>query len=182
MVQLILIVTFLSMLPSLANSAEPSSLPSSIHITADKLDYVKDPKNPNEPAVMVLTGKVVVTQNNSRLMSDRIVITERSVQDRVIEAVGTKDQPVLFEHLPEPAPTSAKKSAPVKGQAERITTETNNETVVLQGNAILTQEQDKLSAQTIFYNKTSGKYQAFSPPSATLSNPSRVQLIFNPKP
>lgn len=173
------------------NSGKPSlptSLPSSVHIEADHLEYIESTSVPltaiaKSPKV-ILTGNVIISHVESKLWADRVEVSEKPTTaspERIFFAQGKSANLVRFQHRPLPTPGSPT-PALVHGQAERITYNPDLQDFLLQGKSELRQFQDHISANSIHYSAMTGKYTAESatPSSISPKSSSRVNIIFYP--
>ncbi|WP_333880278.1 lipopolysaccharide ABC transporter substrate-binding protein LptA [Atlantibacter hermannii] len=104
--------------------------------------------------VVTFTGNVVVTQGTIKINADKVVVT-RPGGERGKEVIDGYGKPATFYQMQD-------NGKPVKGHADTMHYELQNDFVVLTGNAFLEQLDSNIKGDKITYLVKEQKMQAFS--------------------
>ncbi|MDF7679261.1 lipopolysaccharide ABC transporter substrate-binding protein LptA [Enterobacteriaceae bacterium ESL0689] len=116
--------------------------------------------------VVTFTGNVVVTQGTIKVNADKVVVT-RPGGDQGKEVIDGYGHPATFYQMQD-------NGKPVKGRADKMHYELQNDFVVLLGNAYLDQLDSNIQGDKITYLVKEQKMQAFS------SKGQRVKTVLVP--
>lgn len=131
----------------LMHSCAIASNKSAVTIQSDHLEYH------HQTGVAIHTGHVVVQQHNQILKADRLSIYRDPANPKLIDkmvAKGSKTKPATFEGQ------LNTKQSPISGHAESISYFPITQKLILEGNALLTKEQDSFSSPIIHFDLASG--------------------------
>ncbi|GEM_PF-614580 len=130
------LMLFLSLIPLTAHAIDKQS--------AQPIDIISDSATINdESGLATYAGNVVVSQGNSRLEADTVLVY---MADQTLDRIEAKGQPARFheQQLSEKIPTT--------GNAATITFEASKATLTFQGNASLNQASNSFSGEQIVYD------------------------------
>ncbi|MBK4715338.1 MULTISPECIES: lipopolysaccharide ABC transporter substrate-binding protein LptA [Tenebrionibacter/Tenebrionicola group] len=104
--------------------------------------------------IVTFTGNVIVTQGSIKINADKVVVTRPGGEQgkEVVEGYG---KPATFYQMQD-------NGKPVKGHADKMRYELQNDYVVLTGNAWLEQLDSNIKGDRITYLVKEQKMQAFS--------------------
>lgn len=153
----ITVILLLAMQPSLAASDGEAPL----QVDADRWEADQTRE------ISVFQGNVVLRKGSILIKAEeaRIKAVDGRVQFGTI--IGS---PATFEQAPETGPT-------VKGRADRIEYDAENDLVILTGTAWVSQGDDEFSGETIRYDLLEEKVLA----TGNEKTPQRVRIIFTPR-
>ncbi len=136
---------FAASLPALAVTGDTDK---PIHIDSDQQSLDMDSN------VATFTGNVVVTQGTIKINADKVVVTRPGGEQgkEVVEGFG---KPATFYQMQD-------NGKPVKGHANKMRYELQNDYVVLTGDAWLEQLDSNIKGDKITYLVKEQKMQAFS--------------------
>lgn len=118
-----------------------------------------------ENDTLVLSGNVEIRQGSLDIAADRATVERR---DGEIARIVLDGQPVRMAQLTE-------RGEPVNAHARRVTYTPGDETLLLSGQASVTQPRGTLEAETIRYNLDSGAIDSGG-------DGNRVRMTIQPKP
>ncbi len=159
MKKLLLIALFIPLTQLVQAATPPASLP--IEIEANSL-ISQDSKGQS-----IYQGNVIITQGTTEIKGDKatIIHPNRAVTKSII--IGS---PAKFQRFD----NEAKKW--VKGHADKITYQTVTKTILLEGNAFVSQEgENSISSPRILYNAKDKTLKAMS----NKNKKQRVKVIFS---
>ncbi len=140
---------------------DESTLP--VEVTADKL------VSQEQKGESVYTGNVIITQGTTVIKGDKVTLHH---PDRKLAKAIVIGQPATFKRfLPE-------EQKWVNGHADQITYDTEQKTVLLEGDAYVNQEgQNSISGPKIYYDLTKKTLSAYG----DRDEKQRVKVIFQPE-
>lgn len=113
-------------------------------------------------------GKVRIQQGSMQLLADKVVISYKGRKPDKLTATGG---PATFRQRPE-------KNKPwVTGQGSRIVYNINSEELTLDGDAVLTQNNDSFRSDRIVYDRVKAQLKA----GAAAKGSERVKVIIHPQ-
>ncbi|MEH6455836.1 MAG: lipopolysaccharide transport periplasmic protein LptA [Cocleimonas sp.] len=132
-----------------------------VHINADSVLFNKT------KGLGVYEGNVSIVQGSLDIRAAKIEITAPGGQITTITASGS---PVKFQQKMDDGKLA-------KGQANRVVYQVSNKRIVLDGNAAITQNNDRFASNHIEYSTSNGELKAGNKKAA---GKSRVKAVFYP--
>ncbi len=134
-----------------------------VHIDADSVLFNKT------KGLSVYEGNVSIVQGTLKITAQRIEI---SAPNNNIERITAKGRPISFQQKMDDGKLA-------KGSANRLLFLVKEKRLLLDGNAVISQNNDKFSSNHIEYSTRTGELQA-GKNSKTPGNKGRVKVIFYP--
>ncbi|MEE9332646.1 MAG: lipopolysaccharide transport periplasmic protein LptA [Granulosicoccaceae bacterium] len=141
---IVLAIFLAASLLSLSASAKKGDITQAIDVSADRSEYDE------QKGIQSLIGNVEIKQGTMVIKASKIEIYLKNNRLSKIEGVGN---PIIFEQMNEADEL-------VSGRADSISYDASNGTLILMGNATLSQPRQQLKSQRIVFDSTKQKVSA----------------------
>ncbi len=141
---IVLAIFLAASLLSLSASAKKGDITQAIDVSADRSEYDE------QKGIQSLIGNVEIKQGTMVIKASKIEIYLKNNRLSKIEGAGN---PIIFEQMNEADEL-------VSGRADSISYDASNGTLILMGNATLSQPRQQLKSQRIVFDSTKQKVSA----------------------